>query len=200
MVPSNFMLLDEPTNHLDMRATDVLLTALQDYNGTVVFVSHDRYFIDILATRVIEVEDGQVKSWPGNYEDYMWRKQGGPQTLGLGGNDASPNGSASASPVAPAPAPGGVATVASADGDSASNARGRLNPIKLRQMKDRRRAIEDEVTRLEVEIADYEVELANFVSMEETQRVNGLLEARRADLESLMTEWEEVASTIEANS
>ena len=67
-------------------------------------------------------------------------------------------------------------------------------------MKDRRRTIEDEVTRLEVEIADYEVELANFVSMEETQRVSGLLDARRADLEALMTEWEEVANTIEANS
>ena len=59
MVPSNFMLLDEPTNHLDMRAKDVLLTALQKYNGTVVFVSHDRYFIDKLATRVIEVENGR---------------------------------------------------------------------------------------------------------------------------------------------
>src|SRR5690348_17317392 len=77
MVPSNFMLLDEPTNHLDMRAKDVLLTALQDYNGTVVFVSHDRYFIDKLATRVVEVEDGKVHVYPGNYEDYLWRKQGG---------------------------------------------------------------------------------------------------------------------------
>ena len=77
MVPSNFMLLDEPTNHLDMRAKDVLLTALQEYNGTVVFVSHDRYFIDKLATRVVEVEDGRVHVYPGNYEDYQWRKQGG---------------------------------------------------------------------------------------------------------------------------
>src|SRR5258708_11012648 len=77
MVPSNFMLLDEPTNHLDMRAKDVLLSALQKYNGTVVFVSHDRYFIDKLATRVIEVENGHVHTWPGNYEDYIWRKQGG---------------------------------------------------------------------------------------------------------------------------
>ena len=81
MMPSNFLLLDEPTNHLDMRAKDVLLTALQEYNGTVVFVSHDRYFIDKLATRVIEVENGQVHIFPGNYEDYLWRKQGGPERL-----------------------------------------------------------------------------------------------------------------------
>ena len=75
MHPSNFLLLDEPTNHLDMRAKDVLLESLQKYNGTVVFVSHDRYFIDKLATRVFEVGDGRVEVFPGNYEDYLWRKQ-----------------------------------------------------------------------------------------------------------------------------
>jgi len=59
-----------------MRAKDVLLTALQQYSGTVVFVSHDRYFIDKLATRIFEAEDGKVHIFPGNYEDYLWRKQG----------------------------------------------------------------------------------------------------------------------------
>ena len=57
--PANFLLLDEPTNHLDMRAKDVLLDALAEYTGTVVFVSHDRYFIDKLATRVFEIGDGR---------------------------------------------------------------------------------------------------------------------------------------------
>ena len=76
----------------------------------------------------------------------------------------------------------------------------RLNPIKLRQMKERRDEIEEEVTRLEAEIADYEAALGNFVSVEETQRVTDLLDARRADLESLLGEWEEVAQSIEANS
>src|SRR6266853_5310910 len=79
--PANFLLLDEPTNHLDMRAKDVLLKALTDYNGTVVFVSHDRYFIDKLATRVLEVGDGRVEVYPGNYEDYRWRKEGGAAAL-----------------------------------------------------------------------------------------------------------------------
>src|SRR5215469_4260552 len=59
--PSNFMLLDEPTNHLDLRAKDVLLESLEKYTGTVVFVSHDRYFIDKLATRIFEIEDGRVE-------------------------------------------------------------------------------------------------------------------------------------------
>ena len=58
--PSNFLLLDEPTNHLDMRAKDVLLEAISGYSGTVVFVSHDRYFIDRLATRVLEIESGAI--------------------------------------------------------------------------------------------------------------------------------------------
>ena len=76
----------------------------------------------------------------------------------------------------------------------------RLNPIKLRQMKERSHAIEDEITRLEVEIADYETALGNFVNVDETKRVTELLEARRADLEALMIEWEDVAQSIEANS
>jgi len=188
MVPSNFMLLDEPTNHLDMRAKDVLLRSLQDYTGTVVFVSHDRYFIDKLVTRVVEVEDGRIHVYPGNYEDYLWRKAGG--------------GSA---PVAENSTPAAAAVMAAAEIPAApvENAKApaaRLNPIKLRQMKERRRAIEDEITRLEVEIADYEQSLSNYVNAEETKRTHELLEARRADLEALMLEWEEVAQLIEANS
>ena len=186
MVPSNFMLLDEPTNHLDMRAKDVLLTALQEYHGTVVFVSHDRYFIDKLATRVVEVENGRVHVYPGNYEDYLWRKQGG-------GSAPTPAGDSPAAPASAAPADTPAA-------EPAKTAATRLNPIKLRQMKERSHAIEDEITRLEVEIADYEAALGNFVNVDETKRVTELLEARRADLEALMIEWEDVAQSIEANS
>src|SRR5579884_57227 len=79
--PANFLLLDEPTNHLDIRAKDVLLEALRSYTGTVVFVSHDRYFIDNLATRVFEIGGGRVEVYPGNYEDFLWRKQGGAEKL-----------------------------------------------------------------------------------------------------------------------
>jgi ATP-binding cassette subfamily F protein 3 len=185
MMPGNFMLLDEPTNHLDMRAKDVLLEALQGFSGTVVFVSHDRYFIDKLATRIFEVGEGAVHVFPGNYEDYLWRKQGG--------TPAAP------SPEAPAPATVEKTPAPVTPRPSQPPADKRLNPIKLRQMKERRRAIEDEITRLEVEITDYEQALANFKSAEETVRVSDLLKARRADLTSLLAEWEEVAQAIEAN-
>ena len=73
--PANFLLLDEPTNHLDLQAKDVLLEALRKYTGTVVFVSHDRYFIDKLATRVFHIEGGKLQDYPGNYEDYLWQKE-----------------------------------------------------------------------------------------------------------------------------
>ncbi|MEO6924482.1 MAG: ABC-F family ATP-binding cassette domain-containing protein, partial [Bryocella sp.] len=88
--PSNFILLDEPTNHLDLRAKDVLLEAIQDFTGTVLFVSHDRYFIDRLATRVFEVEDRRVHIYPGGYEDYLFRKSGGPAKA-LAAAAANPN-------------------------------------------------------------------------------------------------------------
>jgi ATP-binding cassette subfamily F protein 3 len=201
MMPGNFLLLDEPTNHLDMRAKEVLLEALEKFSGTVVFVSHDRYFIDHLATRVIEVEDGVVQVYPGNYEDYLWRKQGGgSQPAPEPGVEAAPAKQVSQPKPAPATKQSKPAAVASSpQPEKKSVGTGRLNPIKLRQMKERRRAIEDEVTRLEVEIADYEAALANFKSAEESIRIADLITARRSDLNNLMSEWEQVAELIEAS-
>ncbi len=72
--PAILLLLDEPTNHLDLAAKDVLLTALKHYQGTLVFVSHDRYFVDALSTRVVEVAGGGIESYFGNYEDFLRTK------------------------------------------------------------------------------------------------------------------------------
>jgi ATP-binding cassette subfamily F protein 3 len=171
-----------------MRAKDVLLEALQGFSGTVVFVSHDRYFIDKLATRIFEVGEGAVHIFPGNYEDYLWRKQGG-----------APAGPPPESAPAADEKPAAVARPAAPAGPKPAAGDRRLNPIKLRQMKQRRHAIEDEVTRLEVEIGDFERALANFRSAEETVQLTELLQARRADLQSLLAEWEQVAQAIEAN-
>lgn len=72
--PANLLLLDEPTNHLDLQSKEVLLASLRDFPGTLVFVSHDRYFVDALATRVLEVAGGDVTSYLGNYEDFLRAK------------------------------------------------------------------------------------------------------------------------------
>jgi ATP-binding cassette, subfamily F, member 3 len=73
--PSNTLLLDEPTNHLDLDSKDVLLEALEDFGGTLIFVSHDRYFVDKLATKVIEIGGGQALLYPGNYEEFLWSRK-----------------------------------------------------------------------------------------------------------------------------
>ncbi len=71
--PVNLLILDEPTNHLDMHSKDVLLDALKDFGGTVIFVSHDRGFIENLSTRVLELKPGKFRTFPGDYKYYMER-------------------------------------------------------------------------------------------------------------------------------
>ena len=73
--PSNLLLMDEPTNHLDLFSKEVLLDALRSFDGTVVFVSHDRYFVNGLATRIVEVEGGGPTNYYGDYEYYLEKKE-----------------------------------------------------------------------------------------------------------------------------
>ncbi len=73
--PSNTLLLDEPTNHLDLDSKDVLLDALVDYGGTLIFVSHDRYFVERLATKIVEVGAGTALVYPGTYKEFLWHKE-----------------------------------------------------------------------------------------------------------------------------
>jgi ATP-binding cassette subfamily F protein 3 len=73
--PSNTLLLDEPTNHLDLDSKDVLLDALEDYGGTLLFVSHDRYFVEKLATKIVEVGHGKAVPYPGTYREFLWHKE-----------------------------------------------------------------------------------------------------------------------------
>jgi ATP-binding cassette subfamily F protein 3 len=73
--PSNTLLLDEPTNHLDLDSKDVLLEALEDYGGTLILVSHDRYFVEKLATKIIEIGHGEAVVYPGTYTEFLWSKK-----------------------------------------------------------------------------------------------------------------------------
>ncbi len=180
--PSNFLLLDEPTNHLDMRAKDVLLEALENFNGTLVFVSHDRYFIEHLATRVFEIADAAVHVFPGNFADYLWRKEGGAEhtpTL----NDVL----IGVPPAEPIPMPQRAAAPAR-----------RVNPIKLKQMQDRAKELEARIAELESEIQESELALSDFTGPEQAARVASLLESQRGELEQAMQQWEQVTQEIEA--
>jgi ATP-binding cassette, subfamily F, member 3 len=182
LVPPNFLLLDEPTNHLDLRAKDVLLEALQQYRGTVVFVSHDRYFIDKLATRVFEIEHGVLQDYPGNYEDYLWQKErrGAAQMAASNGNLRSAHEAAllekRSEPQPPAK---------------------KINPVLVRKMERRRKDLEEGIARCETEIAACEAELASFKSAEESIRLAKLLDERRADLKKMMKDWEQTSLDLE---
>jgi ATP-binding cassette subfamily F protein 3 len=201
--PANFLLLDEPTNHLDLRAKDVLLGALMEYTGTVVFVSHDRYFIDNLATRVFEIGDGKVEIYPGNYEDYLWRKQGGDKkapTL-----DDVPRTSAPRSRNTSAPSAAKPATTVPTNGNSAaepaktleeSKAK-RVNPIKRKQIEDRVHELEEAIARAEASIAACETSLQNFVSPEESQRQSQALDQHKASHAALIEEWEGLSRALQ---
>jgi ATP-binding cassette subfamily F protein 3 len=184
--PSNFLLLDEPTNHLDMRAKDVLLEAIAAFSGTVVFVSHDRYFIDRLATRVLEVESGQVTSHEGNYEDYQGWKLA--QTAG----GTSPEVAVKARPQEP---------VASLSGPTRAEPEPsrtkRLNPIKQKQMEERCAFLEEEIPRIEAGLAHTEEQLGVYISAAETQRLSDLAQSLRQQLTEMSAEWEELMVQLE---
>jgi ATP-binding cassette subfamily F protein 3 len=179
--PSNFLLLDEPTNHLDMRAKDVLLEALQGFTGTVVFVSHDRYFIDNLATKVFEIGDGEVRVYAGNYEEYRWRKE------------------AEASGLYPVPTNGAVPQVAVEPETPVLPKQKRVNPMKLRQLQDRAAELEERIASMEHEIAQHELSLGDFRSAEESVRTADLIEQQRQEMSKLLAEWEQVSEQIEAS-
>jgi ATP-binding cassette subfamily F protein 3 len=202
--PSNFILLDEPTNHLDLRAKDVLLEAIQDFTGTVLFVSHDRYFIDRLATRVFEVEDRRVHIFPGNYEDYLFRKAGGLQKIAA---EAASNPHVDAAtgmlkPVkqvgatAPAASPTATTkteaaiTIASEDWENESafpsthEIEGSLTPVTPTPKRDIKRLnpiklkhLEDRVAQLEDELPELE---ARILAAEQQQAVFTTAEAAQA--------------------
>ncbi len=182
--PSNFLLLDEPTNHLDLRAKDVLLEALQQYEGTLVFVSHDRYFIDRLATRIFEVGGGRIETYPGNYEAYLWHKQQSQEPAAERGAER--------------------ATGAGAAGEQASREEipetvrpKRINPIRLRQMRERFEELEEEIARLEAEIAETEQALSVFVSAERARELNRRWQAQKSRLEEALAEWERLGQAVE---
>ena len=207
--PVNLLILDEPTNHLDLHSKDVLLEALESFGGTVVFVSHDRGFIQSLATRVLELSPpveagsgdgapvtscGRARNFPGSYEYYLERLAA--EAAGL---EVTPPSSAGKT--------GAIASKQeSADGANTPSA-GALKYEEQKKLKNQRRKLEKEEERLMEEIAAAEEEkqeLENQLAQPEvysdpqkSRQVQSALEALDAKIDQLTIAWEEVSSQLE---
>ena len=208
--PVNLLILDEPTNHLDLHSKDVLLEALESFGGTVVFVSHDRGFIQSLATRVLELSPpaeagssdgacvtscGRARNFPGSYEYYLERLAAEAEGLEL--PPASGSGKTSSTH------PSKQDTSEGANAPSA----GALKYEEQKKLKNQRRKLEKEEERLMEEIAtaeDEKQELENQLAQpevysdgEKSRQVQEAIEALDAKIQELTTAWEEVSAQLE---
>ncbi|MFP8874418.1 MAG: ABC-F family ATP-binding cassette domain-containing protein [Myxococcota bacterium] len=191
--PSNFIVLDEPTNHLDLEACQVLEDALARFSGSLLFVSHDRSFINAIATRVVEVRAGTLRSFPGNYDDYLRRAH-------------RSNRPAPESPVTTADRAGQA--VDPEKSDQTVDAPSRPRPdhqVRRRQQKARDRTVR-RIERLEAEILEREKrqetlvwELGSPDLFRDPDRMREL-EAERSgiqeEIDALYSEWERRADEL----
>ena len=190
--PSNFLLLDEPTNHLDMRAKDVLLNALLDFTGTVVFVSHDRYFIDKLATKTFAVGDGEVIVYPGNYEDYLWQSARG----GQAGRDSEAANVSEGLQAAISFARS--EQVRSGDNGRPTASKRRMNPIQAKRIRQDVADAESEIARLEAEIDQLQEQLgAPDLSHKQSAEIIAHMEELRLRMTEREARWEELSVKLE---
>ena len=184
--PSNTLLLDEPTNHLDLDSKEVLLDALVDYGGTLIFVSHDRYFVERLATKIIEIGHGVANVYPGTYKEFLWHKdhpqQPAPQTQSIKKKQ-------------PAPAPQPQATQ--------NREEKKRVDAEARKIQRAAQARQTEIDKLEARIAECE---ASMRAIEQAMAAPGFYDDRAASqpivdrhqalmwqLGDLMHQWEELA-------
>ncbi len=173
LLGANFLVLDEPTNHLDLPSRQFLEAVLADYDGTLLFVSHDRYFIDALATRVWMVQDGTLMNHPGNYTDYRTRKAAAAARAAV---QARRQEAQAASP-----------QVNGRKGQVASN-KGKA----VRQISD----VEAEIGQAEQRVAALEEQLAAASLEADVERITALAEdyeRERARLAALYEEWAELS-------
>lgn len=197
--PSNLLLMDEPTNHLDLFSKEVLLDALRSFDGTVVFVSHDRYFVNGLATRIVEVADRRLESYYGDYEYYLDKKQ-----------ETGDRGQVSGKPVAgEARKSGAVEEIVRQKSaptplpphNKEERLRDREEQKRLRKEEQARQKrlgeIESEIARVERELAVLEEEMGRpgYFDDPEQGKAGGERHAGlNAGLEELYAEWERLSA------
>ena len=202
--PSNTLLLDEPTNHLDIDSKEVLLDALADYGGTLIFVSHDRYFVEKLATKIIEVGEGRASLYPGDYKSYLWSKEQREAPA------ASPK-PASPKPASPKPSASAKAT-ADKQAPSPKPPEQSYEDRKREQAEKKKReraykALRDRVAELEARIADREKQIkeveqimaaADFYSdHEKSKPVLARHQALMWEVGELLGQWEMLQNETE---
>jgi ATP-binding cassette subfamily F protein 3 len=186
--PSNLLVLDEPTNHLDLAAVEVLEEALRSYTGTLLLISHDRAFLDAIATRIVEVRSGGVlTSFPGGYSDYERRQRG---------EDAAPTAAEGAPPAQPAPAapPPEKAVRLAARERAKEEARRRERAAR------RAAALEEEIAEVEERLELLAAQLSSPDVYRDGELVRAIEADRgelRGELARLYGEWERAASEAE---
>jgi ATP-binding cassette subfamily F protein 3 len=168
--PSNTLLMDEPTNHLDLDSKDVLLEALEDYGGTLIIVSHDRYFVEKLATKIIEIGHGQALVYPGTYAEFLWRKEhpeealgAGNQALGSGRSALGARGQKVQSPKSPMPraqSPNGPEPTARSPKSPAPGAQSPLTRDERKRVEAERRKQQRASEQLQARIAALEARIS----------------------------------------
>ena len=185
--PVNFLILDEPTNHLDMRSKDVLKDAIREFDGTVIIVSHDRDFLDGLATKVYEFGGGLVKEHLGGIYDFLQKKQ--IESL----NELQKSPTLSASPITAKTAE--AENVAPSDNKLSYEAQKELNK-KLKKLERRVADCEAEIEQTESAIAILEAKMAtpegasDMALYEQHQKL-------KKQLDCVMEEWDEASSELE---
>ncbi len=201
--PSNTLLLDEPTNHLDIDSKEVLLNALEDYGGTLIFVSHDRYFVERLATKIVEVGGGRAVLYPGKYEEYLWSKNQNSGSAGSAGSRGSAgSGSAGSSDTSlpRRPASAKATAVHRSPGEGGSSTSG------SRAKAGERQTAKDDVKRqslpkrdapsIKAEPARDERKQAN-IDRRKRERAYQTLAKRVSDLEARIAEAEKTIKEVE---
>ena len=180
--PVNLLVLDEPTNHLDIHSKDVLLTALKDFGGTVIFVSHDRGFIEQLATVVLELKPGEFKYFPGDYVYYLEQTE-------ASGNQQNLNEKATDNSNQNLDKKNGGNVVQKVESKSES----KLSWEEQKKRESERRKIEKKVSRLEEEIENLE----NKKNELETKLSDPEIYSNGEKAKAVQKEIEEIASQIE---
>ena len=194
--PVNLLVLDEPTNHLDIHSKDVLLTALRDFGGTVIFVSHDRAFIEQLATRVLELKPGLFKNYPGNYEFYIEQLAKNAEGTVVEPVETSAAGSKTSS----------SAVVSTSSTTVSTAAAGPLSWEEQKRLDAERRKAEKEVSRLEEKITELEekksglenklADPAVYSNGEKAKAVQREIEELAAQIEETTAAWEAAAEKL----